>query len=414
MAKQNLLNTIKVKSATCPSGKQHVMLADGGGLYLRVYPEGTKNWMVRLYRGKNEVLRGIGSFSKLSLQQARDTRDSYKKLWMQGIDPSIEKQRSKLTINKSNQLTFDYAYKQALENRIANKSSGHKKRWSETYEKYLKAPLGRLPLTDIDDEVVLTVLESIYKTAPSTAQKAKHQISVIFTYAKDKKWYRGANPCNELTGNSLIVPPKPRHFKYLEEHRIGEFQSLLKRSNNEYIKIFLYIILLTALRTGSLREARWSWYDKQLGVLNIPSNSMKSREAFICPLPTQAMQVLDELKAFGGKSNDYIFTGLNDRKTGEIKPISDNTARQNLQKMMGDNVTVHGFRTVWNRVVSNMGKFTIEIIEAQLTHAFTQTSIRKTYLGGEDFLEKRRDVVQAYADWCDKQLKIYESANGAI
>ncbi len=139
---------------------------------------------------------------------------------------------------------------------------------------------------------------------------------------------------------------------------------------------------------------------------------MKSREAFICPLPNQAIQALDELKSFSGKGNDYIFTGLNDRKTGEEKPISDNTARKNLQTMMGDNVTVHGFRTVWNRVVSNMGQFTIEVIEAQLTHAFTQTSIRKTYLGGEDFLEKRRDVVQAYADWCDKQLTIYESTNG--
>ena len=88
--------------------------------------------------------------------------------------------------------------------------------------------------------------------------------------------------------------------------------------------------------------------------------------------------------------------------------------RQYLQKMMDDKSTVHGFRTVWNRVVSNMGQFTIEVIEAQLTHAFTQTTIRKTYLGGENFLEKRRDVVQAYADWCDKQLKIYESANGTV
>ena len=414
MAQQNLLKVAEVKNFTCPKGKLHMDYSDGGNLSLRVYADGRKNWVVRLYKEGKGYPRGCGLYPNISLQQAREKRDEFKRLWSKGIDPSIEKQRSKLTINKSNQLTFDYAYKQALENRIANMSVGHKKRWSETYEKYLKAPLGRLPLTDIDDEVVLTVLESIYKTAPSTAQKAKHQISVIFTYAKDKKWYRGANPCNELTGNSLIVPPKPRHFKYLEEHRIGEFQSLLKKSNNEYIKVFLYIILLTALRTGSLREARWSWYDKQLGVLNIPSNSMKSREAFICPLPTQAMQALDELKAFGGKSNDYIFTGLNNRKTGEIKPISDNTARQNLQKMMGDNVTVHGFRTVWNRVVSNMGKFTIEVIEAQLTHAFTQTSIRKTYLGGEDFLEKRRDVVQAYADWCEKQFKIYESANGAF
>jgi len=289
---------------------------------------------------------------------------------------------------------------------VANLSDGHKKRWSETYEKYLKNPLGKLPLTDINDEVVLTVLESIFKVAPSTSQKAKHQISVIFTYAKEKKWFRGSNPCNELTGNSLIAPPKPKHFKYLEEQRVGEFIHLLKDSSNEFVKVFLYIILLTALRSGSLREAKWSWYDKKNGVLNIPSNAMKSREAFICPLPTQAIKYLDDLKLLGGKSKDYIFTGLNDN------PISDNTGRLYLQKIMGGKYTVHGFRTTWNRVVSNFGKFSIEVIEAQLTHAFTQTSIRKTYLGGETFLEKRRDVVQAYADWSDTQLEIYKGAHG--
>jgi integrase len=409
MAKQNLLTNIKVKNATCPKGKFYIWEQDGNGLLLRVDKAQNKTWSARLFRNGKETKRGIGAYPEIPLQQAREIRDTFKKLWAQGIDPSIEKQKSKLTVNKANQLTFEYAYKQALDNRIANLSAGHKKRWSETYEKYLKSPLGRLPLTDVDDEVVLTVLENIYKLAPSTAQKAKHQISVIFTYAKEKKWYRGANPCNELTGNSLISPPKPKHFKYLEEHRIGEFLHLLGKSSNEFVKAFLYIILLTALRSGSLREAKWSWYDSKLGVLNIPSDSMKSREAFICPLPNQAIEALNELKKFvDGTSNNYIFVGLND------KPISDNTGRQALQKMMGEKCTVHGFRTVWNRVVSNMGKFSIEVIEAQLTHAFTQTTIRKTYLGGENFLEKRRDIVQAYADWCDKQKKIYESANGTV
>jgi integrase len=416
MAKRNLLTTLRCRSATCPDDKPSIDLADGGNLYLRIYRESdTKSFFCRLSRDRKYSNRGIGGFPEVSLKEARDTRDTFKKLWAQGIDPSVEKQKSKLTINKSNQLTFEHAYQQALNNRIVNLSDGHKKRWRETYAKYLKSPLGRLPLIEVDDEVVLTVLENIYKIAPSTAQKAKHQISVIFTYAKEKKWYRGSNPCSELTGNSLITPPKPQHFKYLKEKRVGEFLHLLQKSTNEFVKTFLYVILLTALRSGSLRRAQWSWYDSQSGVLNIPSNAMKSREAFICPLPAQAIQALDKLRILmAGEDSDYIFAGQNDRETGEIKPISDNTGRQYLQKIMGDKSTVHGFRTLWNRVVSNMGQFTIEVIEAQLTHAFTQTNIRKTYLGGENFLEKRRDVVQAYADWCDKQLKIYKSANRTV
>ena len=93
-----------------------------------------------------------------------------------------------------------------------------------------------------------------------------------------------------------------------------------------------------------------------------------------------------------------FFIGMNG------SPISDATARVALQKILKDKTTVHGFRTLFNRVVSKMGQFEIEKIEAQLSHAFTATDIRKTYLGGEDYLDDRRKIVQAYADWCDMQI----------
>ncbi len=64
--------------------------------------------------------------------------------------------------------------------------------------------------------------------------------------------------------------------------------------------------------------------------------------------------------------------------------------------------------------VSKMGKWREEVIEAQLTHAFAKTEMRQLYLGAEDFLDQRRELVQAYADWCDKQLKIYKSANRTV
>ena len=43
------------------------------------------------------------------------------------------------------------------------------------------------------------------------------------------------------------------------------------------------------------------------------------------------------------------------------------------------------------------------MIESQLTHAFTQTQIRRIYLGEENFLDERRQIVQYMADWLDQQ-----------
>ena len=83
--------------------------------------------------------------------------------------------------------------------------------------------------------------------------------------------------------------------------------------------------------------------------------------------------------------------------------LVDRPGEVEVTEVKGDKTTVHGFRTLFNIVVSKMGKFEIEKIEAQLTHAFTSTEIRKVYMGKEDYLEDRRKIVQAYEDWCDKQ-----------
>jgi integrase len=217
---------------------------------------------------------------------------------------------------------------------------------------------------------------------------------------KEKRMFKGANPTLELKGNSLIAPPKTNHFSHLAEHRVGEFLNALDkdRKSSLIIQTFLYVVMVTGLRTGSLANAKWSWLDSKTNTLHIPSLHMKGRVSFRCPLPTQAIVKLNALKTFlNGKSKDYIFEG------NKGKPISDATARLCLQRLTGDKTTVHGFRTLFNIVVSKMNKFEIEKIESQLTHAFTSTDIRKVYMGKEDYLEDRRKIVQAYEDWCDKQ-----------
>ena len=94
----------------------------------------------------------------------------------------------------------------------------------------------------------------------------------------------------------------------MEEHRVGEFLKELEKSPNLITKTFLYVVMVTALRSGSLSNARWSWVDSQTNTLNIPSKHMKSRNSFRCPLPSQAMNALKALKKItGGKGGDYIF-----------------------------------------------------------------------------------------------------------
>jgi integrase len=400
MAKQNLLDKLTVKNANCPNDKLHMDYADGGNLFLRVYADYRKNWLVRLYRDGKNYARGCGLYPEVSLYEARERRDSFKKLWEQGIDPMVEKKKVKHSVISQKDLTFGKAYKMYLENKvIPNLSEKSLKRTKEFYNKYLKIPLEILPLIDVNDEVLLAVLETVHDKAPSSAIKVKSLVNQIFIHMKEKRLFKSANPTLELQGNSLIKPPKRKHMAHLEEHRVGEFLTALENDKESglTIRTFVYVVMVTALRTGSLANAKWKWLDSKANTLTIPSLYMKGRQSFRCPLPKQAMDKLNALKALLGKNSIYIFEGLKN------KPISDATARLCVQRLTGDKTTVHGFRTLFNIVVSKMNKFEIEKIEAQLTHAFTSTDIRKVYMGKEDYLDDRRKIVQAYADWCDKQ-----------
>ena len=401
MPKQNLLSPVEVQKAKCPLGKRYKWLSDGNGLMLRIDHAQNKFWSVRLYRDTKESIRGIGKYPTIALKEARGIRDTYKNMWANNIDPSIQKQIAKHNIINQTDLTFEKAYNLTLAERIiphlADKTV---KRTKEFYKNFLQIPLGKLPLVNVNDEILLTVLEKVHKKAPSSALKVKSLVNTIFIHMKEKRLFKGSNPTLELKGNSLLAPPKRKHFTHLAEDKVGEFLSKLDmdRDSGLSVRTFVYVVMITALRTGSLANAKWSWLDSKTNTLNIPSIHMKGRQSFRCPLPKQCMAKLNALKTLlNSKGKDYIFEG------NSGNPISENTARLTVQRLTGDKTTVHGFRTLFNIVVSKMNKFEIEKIESQLTHAFTSTDIRKVYMGKEDYLEDRRKIVQAYADWCDKQ-----------
>jgi integrase len=414
MAKQNLLSVTKVEKAKCPLDKPYKWFQDGGGLLLRVDQQQNKTWTARLHKGGKETKRGIGSYPDVSLAQAREIRDEFKKLWIQGKDPKVEKEKSKFKKVNINAVTFAQAYEDTFKHYTSKKidawSRSHMKRCQSIYTNYLIKPLGKLPLTEIDDEMILQVLEGIYKNAPVTCQKAKHLISVVFNYAKDKRTFRGFNPVMHLRSNSLIAPSKVvEHKKELPQHQVGEFLFKISELDNVAIKHYLYVLLTTALRVTSLRRATWGMYDTKTNTLNIPSENMKNKVFFKCPLPTQAIPMLNELKKQGDKVNERIFKGSSN-EVDNVGCISLNTPNLNIKRLRF-NADAHGVRTTFSRFMSKSKKFSIEVSEAQLSHKFA-TDQRLAYLGGETFYDERKEAVQYFADWCDKELEKYKGANG--
>ncbi len=66
--------------------------SDGGNLYLRVSSNLTKTWAFYYKKDGKRTEMGLGSFSNVSLEQAREKAAELRKQLSIGIDPLSEKQ----------------------------------------------------------------------------------------------------------------------------------------------------------------------------------------------------------------------------------------------------------------------------------------------------------------------------------
>ena len=90
MKPTNQLTELSIKQAK-PQDKQY-KLTDGEGMYLRVYPNGSKYWQLQFWLDGKQKILSFGVWPNISLKVARNKRFEAKKIIQEGINP-IEKKK---------------------------------------------------------------------------------------------------------------------------------------------------------------------------------------------------------------------------------------------------------------------------------------------------------------------------------
>lgn len=93
MAAHNKLTQKQIEAAKA-DGKQS-KLADGGGLYLLLHPNGSKYWRMRYRHGGCEKTLALGVYPAVSLKQARELARAARAQTAAGIDPVAEHHRTR-------------------------------------------------------------------------------------------------------------------------------------------------------------------------------------------------------------------------------------------------------------------------------------------------------------------------------
>ena len=395
--KTERLTALKVERAKKPG-----MYPDGGGLYLRVTPDGARNWVLRYMLNRRPRWMGLGPVALFGLAEARTRALDARRKRHEGIDPieARRAERARQRLDAAKAITF----RQCAESYVAAHRAGwrnekHAAQWSATLSSYANPVIGGLPVQSVDTGLVLRVLEPIWSAKPETANRLRGRIESILDFAKARGHREGENPARWRGHLDKLLPARSR-VRVIEHHAAlpyAELPGFLPnlRQQEGIAARALEFLILTAARTGEVIGARWAEIDLLDKTWTVPAARMKAHREHRVPLSPRALAILNDMQvARATKDSDaFVFPG---RRVGT--PLSNMAFLMLLRRMGRADLTAHGFRATFKTWASERTSFQSEVAEASLAHIIGD-KVEQAYRRG-DLFDKRRRLLQQWAAYC--------------
>jgi len=385
--------------AAQPKDKKY-KLSDSQGLYLEVLPTGGKYWRLKYRLHGKEKRLGLGVYPRVSLLKARKEKERIREQLSLGIDPVIQKTQEKHEAVFERVQTFEDVAKEWHSKGVEAWDPRYAKTVMHRLEKYTFGEFGHFPLNILKPTTILVCLQKIEQTAPDMARRIKQLVSHVLRYAIvtnriDRDLTIGLD--------TALKKYKKGHFASID---IDELPKLLEALHNHKARLYrqtylaIRLMCLTFVRTSELIEARWTEIDFDRAMWTIPAERMKMRSPHLVPLSKQSIEILKELRELN-KYREHVFPSLPRPR----KPMSKGTILMALKRMgFGNKMTGHGFRALALGILKEKLGYSHEIADRQLAHV-PKNSTDRAYDRAQ-FLSKRVEMMQKYADYLDKEFQI--------
>ena len=388
----NRPNAVFVRQAKTPG-----IFLDGGGLRFQVTPSGSRRWFMRVTEHGKARDISLGRAEIVSVAEARDMAAAIRKAVADGQDPgcAVSKARG-LVPAPSDALrppTFRDAWTVFWELKACQLFNNKSRlEWVNMMERYVLVFIGDRPVAGIRSADIIELLRPIWSRKEETARKVLQRVDAVFTSAITREWRARASPCIGVAKELGVRRAGARHFAAMPYVDVPDFlRELHTRGGLPSSRLCLEFVILTAVRSGEARGARWAEIDLPGRLWTIPSARMKMQVEHVVPLSDRAIEIMKELRAVHPQS-DLVFPGT------KAQQLSDMTLLKRLRDMgLHGQATVHGFRSAFKDWAAESG-VRDEVSEAVLAHA-DRNAVRAAYRR-TNYLDERRDLMQRWADHC--------------
>jgi integrase len=393
------------------------------GLILQVSQTGSKSWILRTTIDKDRRHIGLGSYPSVSLGEARiEARKRLEEI-RQGINPIEQKkaERSQRQAAATRNITFKQCAEQYLERHShAFTNEKHGKQWLSTLEAYVYPLIGNVLVAELDKTHILSVLlqpvmdkhgkleGKFWHIRTETAKRVQGRIKSIIDFSIVAEYRTSLNPATWAGYLDTQLPAAAkiksvRHHPALPYSEVGDFMAKL-RANDCISAKALEFLILTAVRSGSVRNATWDEIDYNNKVWIIPAAHTKTKREHRVPLAPQAIKLLKSLHRF--VDSPLIFPSPTGRALSDMA-LSELMRGMYKRDEFNSKAVPHGFRSTFRDWSAERTSYPDEIRKAASGHTVGD-AVQAAYQRS-DLLEKRRDLMIGWAEFLDNP-----SANQAV
>ncbi len=422
---------VKTLDALKPREKAY-RVSNGGGLLLDVRPTGAKVWMVRLTVDGKRRDMGLGGYPLVSLKSARLEAEKARRLAAGGGDPiglRVAKVEAEKTARVEAEEAADRTFKTVALACIQAQAPGWKSGrtaalWETSLENHAFPILGAMPVAEVDRAAILKAVGKVWTSRPATGRKVLRRIGSILRYAAAHGWRANDNPADArmLRHAGLSVLPGGKKQPSLPWAKAPAFMKMLDTMPG-IAPLALRFLILTAVRSGEVRGARWSElsFDGGAAIWSIPGERMKGKKSadvqpHRVPLSPQALTVL--ARAYGmalgapAKASDLpklarlMGDGLIFPASKPGRPLSDMALSAVMRRMnAGDGpwrdldgrvAVPHGWRATFRTWIDDTRPGDAEASEKALAHE-DRNAVSRAYRRS-DLLDLRTPLMAVWAD----------------
>lgn len=399
------LNDMQIR-AWIRAGERFEGRSDGEGLYLRFREtDSAPVWRFRYrFAGKQRVMN-VGSYSTLSLADARKLIKELRAKVALGHDVAGEKQEQKaqavarmeagkLAVTVA-QLADDY-----FERMIFGRWK-HPNIVRSRIERDIKPNIGHLAVDAVKPMHIDALLQTVVRRgAPTVANDVLRWMRRIFDFAV-KRHLVQYNPVSAFDTSDAGGQEEARERTLARDELVMLFAAMRNAKGFTYENnLTVKLLLLLAVRKQELTTARWTEFDLEQAIWRLPAERTKTEAAIDIPLSTSAIKCLRELRRLS-EGSEWVLPArkAQQRMLPHIHENTLNVALAKVKPLMPGIAPfcIHDFRRTARTHLAALG-VDAHIAERCLNHKIR--GIEGIY-NRHDYFDERRRALELWAEFLE-------------